>query len=225
MNIEEAFSARAATYDATRRLLIPCFDDFYRIAVEQAPHERDAAIEVLDLGAGTGLLSAFFAEAYPRARFTLVDVSDAMLDQARERFGGDSGRFQYRVLDYASSPLPGEFDLIVSCLSIHHLSDDEKRALFRKARGGLRTGGAFINADEVLGATPDVEARNQTAWLREARSRGATEDDLTASMGRMNVFDQTAAVEDQLRWLADAGFRDVDCAYKYYMFAVMSGRV
>jgi hypothetical protein len=33
-----------------------------------------------------------------------------------------------------------------------------------------------------------------------------------------------ASVEDQLLWLREAGFSDVDCWYKDNRFAVMSGR-
>jgi len=54
--------------------------------LEVIPYERDAEVRVLDLGAGTGLLSALIAEACPRARLTLVDVSERMLGVARERF-------------------------------------------------------------------------------------------------------------------------------------------
>jgi tRNA (cmo5U34)-methyltransferase len=36
--------------------------------------------------------------------------------------------------------------------------------------------------------------------------------------------DRTATLADQLRWLGDGGYRDVDCACKHCMFAVYSGR-
>jgi tRNA (cmo5U34)-methyltransferase len=83
MNVGSSFDATAAIYDRSRRQLIPCFDDFYRAAVELAPFGRHEAIDILDLGAGTGLMAAFLAEALPRARFTLVDVAAEMLDRAR----------------------------------------------------------------------------------------------------------------------------------------------
>lgn len=62
------FDKAAEGYDRSRRQLVPSFDDFYGAAVESIPHESDAAIRVLDLGAGTGLLSALVARAFPHAR-------------------------------------------------------------------------------------------------------------------------------------------------------------
>lgn len=222
MDIREAFAASAGIYDRSRRQLVPCFDDLYRVAVGQAPFPADAPLRILDLGAGTGLMSASFADAFPAASFTLVDVADEMLDHARARFAGAPERFAYLVADYAAAPLPGPVDLVVSGLSIHHVDDAAKRALFAHIHAALVPGGAFVNADVILGTTPAVEARNQAAWLAEARRRGAAEADIGAARARM-AYDRAATVEDQLRWLRDAGFRDVDCAYRWFGFAVFGG--
>jgi tRNA (cmo5U34)-methyltransferase len=221
MNVGEAFSAHASIYDRSRRQLIPCFEDYYASAAAQAPFPRDARLRVIDLGAGTGLMSAFFAEAFPNATFTLVDLAFDMLAKARERFGDDS-RFDYAEADYLAWPFDGSFDLVISCLSIHHLEDADKRTLFAHVRRGLRHGGAFINADEVRGATDAVNERNFELWLSQARAAGGTEEDIASALERKK-FDRLALVDEQLGWMRDAGFGDVDCVYKYLMFAVMCG--
>ena len=223
MDAGSSFAADAAIYDRSRRQLIPCYEAFYGIAVEQSPFEAAAEIGILDLGAGTGLMSAFFADAHPRARLTLVDVAAEMLDRARERFARAPTRFTYAVMDYSEEALPGEFDLVVSCLSVHHLSDPAKEALFRKIHATLRPAGAFINADQVMGETPATDARNRARWLGGARRLGVSEGDLDAAIERMK-HDRPATLTDQLRWLEEAGFCDVDCAFKDGMFAVYSGR-
>jgi tRNA (cmo5U34)-methyltransferase len=221
--VGRSFAASAEVYDHTRRQLVPCFDDFYRVAVELAPFPRDTVLDVVDLGAGTGLLSAFFADAFPRARFTLVDVSDEMLAQARARFAEAGDRFSYVVADYGTTALSRDVQLVVSALSIHHLSDDGKRELFARIHAALVPGGTFVNADQILGATPEVEARNRAAWLAATRRLGVPEADLAAAIERMR-HDRPASLRDQLRWLEEAGFQDVDCAYQHYGFAVFGGR-
>jgi tRNA (cmo5U34)-methyltransferase len=222
-DVGRSFAASADVYDRTRRQLVPCFDEFYRVAVELAPFARDAALDVVDLGAGTGLLSAFFADAFPRARLTLVDLAPEMLAQARTRFAGGGDRFTYVVADYAAAELPRPADIVVSALSIHHLTDPEKRALFARIHASLAPGGAFIDADQVLGATPATEARNRAAWLAATRRLGVPEPDLAAAIERMR-HDRAAPLRAQLAWLEQAGFRDVDCAFQWYDFAVFSGR-
>ena len=141
------FDGAAAGYDRARRQLVPRFDDFYGAAVGTLPYGREDDIRVLDLGAGTGLLSGMVARAFPRARITLADVSSEMLGVARRRFADEPGRFELRVMDCAQEPLFGEYDAVVSALSIHHLDGDEKRELFHRVYGVLHEGGVFINAD------------------------------------------------------------------------------
>jgi tRNA (cmo5U34)-methyltransferase len=224
VTIGGVFGATAEVYDRARRQLIPCFDDFYRIAVEQIPFPSDAPFRVLDLGAGTGLMSAFVAASFPRATFTLVDISEAMLEQARARFAVAAGQFEYVALDYAREPLPGRHDVVVSALSIHHLEHADKRALFRRIREVLEPGGIFVNADQALGPTSRLEHRNHEAWVRDVRRRGVDQDDLTRAFERM-AFDRLSPLADQLAWLDEAGFVDVDCFYKNYRFTVYGGSV
>ena len=215
------FDATAATYDRTRRQLVPCFDAFYGTAIDLIPFARDADIEVIDLGAGTGLFSALVSAAFPHARFTLVDVSDEMLARARERFAGDQ-RFQLRVADLAASEPLEPCDVAISALAIHHLNDGHKAELFRRVFECLRPRGAFIQAEQVLGATPGAERRNRDVWRRQARAAGATDADLALAVDRMRA-DRPATLDDQLRWLREAGFREVDCYFKDHMFAVFAG--
>jgi tRNA (cmo5U34)-methyltransferase len=201
---------------------VPCFDDFYGTAVEIVPFPSDAPLRVLDLGAGTGLFSAILAGAFPRATFTLVDVAPAMLEQAARRFAAEPGRFHLLTLDYAREALPGRYDLVASALSIHHLEDDEKQSLFRLLFDVLEPGGAFVNADQVAGPTPALTRQYLTAWRRHARAAGASDDELRGGEERMQA-DRPASLEHQLDWLRAAGFRDVDCFYKHFMFAVYAG--
>ena len=220
MGAGSSFGADAEIYDRSRRQLIPCFDDFYGMAVKAAPHDRDAPVRVLDLGAGTGLLSVFFAAAYPRATFVLTDAAPEMLERARDRFARDLGRFEFVESAHEDALPPGPFDLVVSALSIHHLDDEDKRKLFGRVRDALRAGGAFINAEQVLAPTTALHARYHAQWMADSRALGVTEDDLAAAMERM-THDRCATLDDQLRWLREAGFRDVDCVYRYGFFAVM----
>ena len=146
-----AFEAHAEGYDAERRRLLPCFDAFYAAAVEAVGLSGRPPGRVLDLGAGTGLLAGFVAEAFPAARLTLLDGAGAMLAQARERLGE---RASYVVGDLAD-PLPeGPWDAIVSALAIHHLDDPGKRDLFARVRAALAPGGLFVNAEQVSRARP-----------------------------------------------------------------------
>ena len=77
------------------------------------PFAPGDAFRVLDLGAGTGLLSGFIAEAFPRAHLTLTDLADGMLGQALKRFRGED-RFAFRVMDHLELDESESYELVVS---------------------------------------------------------------------------------------------------------------
>ncbi|MCO5383427.1 MAG: class I SAM-dependent methyltransferase [Methanosarcina barkeri] len=86
---------------------------------------------ILDVGAGTGLLSGFLMEKYPKASFTLIDLSEKMLEIAKDRFRSSSN-VKYIIGDYSKYGFVEKYDLVASALSIHHLEDNEKRIFIKK---------------------------------------------------------------------------------------------
>lgn len=222
MNAKQVFDTAAADYDRNRRQLVPDFDAFYGTGLAQIPFAPDAAFRVLDLGAGTGLLSALAAALFPNARFTLVDVSNEMLAKARDRFAGRLG-FAFQVVNLEHEALTGEYDVAISSLALHHIAPVTLPTIFRRVYDVLVSGGIFINIDQTLGTTPENERAYSDAWVRDVRAEGTSDADLAAAFERMKA-DKTATLEDQLRWMREAGFQHVDCWYKRYRMAVYSGR-
>ncbi|MEA2299349.1 MAG: tRNA (cmo5U34)-methyltransferase [Solirubrobacteraceae bacterium] len=216
----ETFDAHAGTYEAQRRRLIPPYDAFYDTAVAALGLVDGPLGQVLDLGAGTGLLARRVRAAYPQAALTLLDGAPAMLEQARGVLGE---RARYVVGDLGD-PLPaGRWSAVVSALAIHHLDDPGKRDLLRRVHAALAPGGVFVNAEQVAAPSPllgDLYA----AWhQRRARAAAASREEWRAARERMRL-DHLATVEDQLTWLAQAGFADVDCLFKDHCFAVLVAR-
>lgn len=178
--------------------------------------------KILDIGAGTGLLSAFLMERYPEASFTLIDISEKMLDIAKDRFRGNSN-VKYIVADYSKYSFVEKYDMIVSALSIHHLEDKEKKEIYKKSYSLLKQNGVIINADQVHGETPFIEKLNKDIWRRYIEDSGLPEEEILAGYERIKL-DKNSTLEQQMNWLKEAGFCDVSCIYKFYHFAVMFGR-
>ena len=216
----QIFDRHVADYDAQRRRLIPPFDAFYGTAVGALGLIAGPPKRILDLGAGTGLLSRMVAAAQPQARLTLLDGSPAMLDRAQGALGD---RAEYVVADLAD-PLPrGGWCAIVSALAIHHLEPAEQAALLRRVHDALAPGGIFVNAEQVEGPTPALAAVYRDWHRRRALEAGASEAQWQAAVERMQA-DRSVPVGTFLGWLRDAGFADVDCLFKDHRFAVMMGR-
>jgi tRNA (cmo5U34)-methyltransferase len=222
--VRRAFDAGASTYDAARRRLVPCFDAFYGAALAELPAAPAAGtrLRVLDLGAGTGLLASLVAAARPNVSLVLIDVAPEMLAKARERLAGHAPHLELVTGDLAREALPGRFHAVVSALAIHHLAPAEKRSLFARVHAALLPGGVFVDADQVLGTSPEDGRARHAAWERAARDLGSGDAEIAAAKERMRL-DRCDTAADQLAWLREAGFADARVVFEDGMFAVMAG--
>lgn len=159
----------------------------------------------LDLGTGDGRMAALVRSRHPEARGVGLDASEPMLARAANRFGGDP-LVEFHAHELALPlAVEGRFDTVVSGLAIHHLEDERKRELFGEVRALLAPGGVFANLDLVSSAS----ARTHERFRREI---GRSEDDPS---------DRLADLSQQLAWLRDAGFRAVDCHFKWLELALL----
>ncbi|KGK88365.1 methyltransferase [Desulfosporosinus sp. HMP52] len=219
--VKVKFNENASQYDGQRKKLIPCFDDFYSIAVSIAKTNTNNP-DILDIGAGTGLLSSLILEKFPDANITLIDLSEKMLEAAKERFK-DNPNFTYIIDDYTIYKFDKKFDVVISSLSIHHLSGDEKKQLYHNIYSILNKDGVFINADQVLGGTPFIESLYKSDWRYKVENSDLSKEEILSAYERTKL-DKMSTLEDQVNWLKDSGFLDVDCVYKYFNFVVLFGR-
>jgi len=159
----------------------------------------------IDLGTGDGRLLALVRTRYPDTEAIGLDSSAAMLDRAKERFG-DGPKVELRDHDLRV-PLPDAraAKVVVSGLAIHHLEDHRKRELFGEVHGLLAPGGVFANLDLVRSASARLHERFRCEI-------GRVEDDPT---------DRLAGLDEQMAWLREVGFAEVDCHFKWLEMALV----
>ncbi|MDO0824164.1 class I SAM-dependent methyltransferase [Desulfosporosinus nitroreducens] len=220
-DVKVKFNENSGQYDGQRKKLIPCFDDFYSIAISLA-EANDNNPNVLDVGAGTGLLSFLILKKFPNANLTLIDISEKMLEVAKVRFKGNLN-VTYINDDYTNYKFNEKYDVIISSLSIHHLTEDEKKQLYRNIYACLNENGVFINADQVLGETPFIESLYKRDWKYKVENSGLSKEEILSAYERVKL-DKMSTLDDQINWLKGIGFTDVDCVYKYFNFVVIYGR-
>lgn len=220
MKVSEIFDQHAKFYDRERKRLIPGFDDFYGLAIDVIDFEGDSP-RVLDLGAGTGLLTEFLLEKYPNASVELLDLADNMLDVARERFK-DNPNITFRKEDYLTAEFEGKYDIVMSSLSIHHLSQEQKEFLYNKYVDLLKDDGIFVNADLICDEDEEVE-KYFYRKVDDLILENVTQEEFDKANERRK-FDNTDSIQYLLDCIRDAGCRLVGVPFKFYTHAVLWGR-
>jgi tRNA (cmo5U34)-methyltransferase len=219
---EEFYDGMSPRYDEAILRCVPRYAEMLWAVLRYIPEDLDPA-RILDLGVGSGNLSAAVLDRYPGAALTGVDVSREMLALARRRLPTERLTLvqrDFRDLGFDD----GGFDLVVSSISIHHVGDDEKRALFRDLHRLLRPGGVLAYSDQFRGATEETYAKHIERWREESFALGAGEDEWTTWMAHQGEHDHHASLADQMNWLREAGFTGIDCPWRYLLWTVLIGR-
>src|SRR3954451_3358574 len=181
----------------------------------------DSGVEVshvVDVGAGPGAYLDVFLRAFPNARATWIDVSEAMEELGREGLGEFEDRVTYAIgdaerldeIDVAPA------DVVLSSRALHHFSPESLAGFYRAAHELVVPGGFVINLDHV-GAPGDWEEayRRIRAQFTGARKRGV----------KPHRHDYALApAARHLRWMADAGFEAPDVPWRMLYTALMVAR-
>jgi trans-aconitate 2-methyltransferase len=154
---------------------------------------------VLDLGCGTGRLTALVAERVPRGRVVAFDRSSAMLFEAEPWLKAHAPRAAIVMGDGASLPFVRAFDIVFSTATFHWILDHG--ALFRSVIIALKRGGRL---EAQCGGGPNL------ALLRARATGLAREPRFARYFEDWSEPWHYADEETTRRRLAAAGFEAID---------------
>ena len=174
----------------------PARAERFQLVCDRFPFPREAAVTILDLGAGYGPVSAFILDRYPNATCIGQDGSAPMLNRARTLMARYGERFTPLESDlFTKDWLPtrfGPFDAAVSSICLHNLRDFTRIGeIYGEVRGRSKPGGVFLNLDLVN--APD------------------------------GTGPFPANLDEQLAALRGAGYKDVRCFWKDVRLALFGG--
>lgn len=219
MNIESQFNLIAEEYDKNRRKFIPCYNGFYNDTTRFIASNIPQPKLILDLGAGTGLLSYFWYQQFPDSEYVLVDIADDMLNVARKRFESKDN-ISYQILNYSKALPHKDFDTIISALSIHHLEDENKSALFHRIFDKLPNGGFFINYDQFCAEQAEMREWYDKFWESQLYNSGLTAGDIELWKERRKL-DRECSAEQEIEMLRKCGFKEVENVLSFQKFSVI----
>jgi ubiquinone/menaquinone biosynthesis C-methylase UbiE len=190
--------------------------------------EPTAADNVVDLGAGTGLVSLAFAPHVHEV--AAVDISARMIERLEALAAADGVR-NLRVLEADLRVLPLEDEwatLVVSNYAFHHLDDAGKELALSEARRVLRPGGRLVVCDmmfslSLAGRDRRVIWEKVSAMLRRGPA-GVIR--ILRNAGRVVAgrWEQPARPETWVEMLEARGFVDVRVELLAHEAAIATAR-
>jgi SAM-dependent methyltransferase len=206
------------------------------MVLRMIPHPSEAPIRLLDIGAGYGALAAEVLRDRPNAMAICLDASAAMLKLGEERNPELMPRMRF-VRASLESPgwltaVDGTFDAVISSRALHHFTENQRRRfIFKEVFSLVRPGGCFINADNVRAPTAGLTERYKKArdeyldsFVREASGGKTTlAAAKAAAPSTYHGPHNNGYLDEELQWLREAGFVDVDCFWKLGMTVVYGG--
>nr|WP_228042138.1 MULTISPECIES: class I SAM-dependent methyltransferase [unclassified Tychonema] len=220
--VREEFEQRAFDYDGLIPRLIPHYREQHDLILQLIPFETNANIQVLDLGAGTGILSALILQEFPQAKVLAFDMAENMLKICQTNLSAFGKRLTLQQGNFAEDDFGSGYDLVVSGLAIHHLDSAGKQQLFHQLFQSMNPEGILLIRDIVTGATPKLTEQYENLWRQYMKASG--EDDAAWFQNYLKE-DIPSSVEEQTKWLAEAGFADAACHWRYLNFAIFGGVV
>jgi SAM-dependent methyltransferase len=213
MSVASHLGIRISEYDARIRTFIPDYEEMLRVAAAAVP---PASRTILDLGIGTGALSAACLAVARRAQAIGIDADPEILRVAARRLGA---RATLRAGSFTATALPAS-DVTVASFSLHHVrTRPAKRRLYRRTHAALRRDGTFLIVDCQPAIDRGVRRQQFDDWLahlRRAYSPAAARG-LLRAWSHEDVYVPLDAEVDLLR---GARFR-VEVLWRRGAFAVL----
>ena len=221
-SVKRHLDVDAEGYDAQIHRFIPNYDDMLATGVELLAALTAPTVSVLDLGGGTGALSAAVLGGLPHARVTVLDVDTAMLAEARRRLAGFGDRVAFHEGSFLD-PLPAA-DAVVASLALHHVHDlDQKTELYRAIHTALAPGGVFLNLDAAVSEDPRVNALAFDRMVAHMGEHGIQEAEARGHLAAWADEDRYFPLDAELTALRRAGFAKVECFWRRGLSAICCG--
>ena len=188
------------------------------------------SLRILDLGAGTGLLSQRLLKRIPGSSVTCVDFSPRMIAQCQHRLEQYGSRAELLCADIRDWIPPTSYDAVVACNSLVYKEIDVGKC-YSKYAEALRPGGVLLNST-VVKQEDDATFRrilNHEAASATVRVRSREITDFARGPGRRiaHFGDGSLAVAlsvaEHVALVADARLTAL-CVWHYLSQAVIAGR-
>ncbi len=202
---------RSSTYDRIINLYALRRTERLRVLETLLPVHSSSECRILELGAGTGIMTELLAEHYPHSVIEAVEGAEKMMEQAKSKtvLQDNDGRIKWILADYSSpswlAGVSGPFSLVVTIDALHHLTHERKRELYREIYDSMEQGGCFLVSDHITSTEPYFNDPQYVLWVQEVLEnlKGIEKD---SDLARL-LEDQSSLSYSKLQDMSVSAFR------------------
>lgn len=221
--VKNHFEDEAEVFDELILKIIPRYQEMIQALILSLPFHQKERISVLDLGCGTGNVSLVLKEKFKKAHIICVDLAENMINTSKFKLS------EYKDIIFIQSDIRelefnNDFDAVISSLALHHLKPPDLAQYYHRIHDYLQIGGVFYNADLFLGSTAHQRQIYREKWVDHMLKSFSWEEIEKILIPKHQAEDYPLPLSEHLKWLKDAGFKEIDVIWKYYMFGVYGGK-
>lgn len=175
---------------------------------------------IVDLGCSRGEALAAYSDAYSESNtFYGCDVSDPMLDAARERLAPLGSRVTIERLDLRTTYPDVWASLTLCVLTLMFTPIEYRQRIVRNMYLHTLQGGAVILVEKLIGSTAELDELLKRNYYAMKTQNGYTREQIE----RKRLSLEGVQVPVTARWNEDllhaAGFRQIECFWRWMNFA------
>lgn len=216
MSVATHLGIDLAEYDSRIRTFIPHYEEMLEVAAS-AIDPRSGTI--VDLGIGTGALSARCLANAPRAQIVGIDADTEILKAAARRLPSSATFIRNSFL---RAEIPS-CDAVVASFALHHVRTRSAKArLYKRIRSALRLHGQVITVDCNPASDPALSRQQFAAWKAHLMQHYSQKeaDDYLEAWSHEDVY---VPLDAEMELMRSVGFA-VEVLWRKDAFAVLRGK-
>jgi tRNA (cmo5U34)-methyltransferase len=209
-----------AVFDDMLARSIPQYDVMRETVTALADQYATDGSWIVDLGCSSGgSLERIIKRRGARNRYLGCEVSEPMIAAARERFSGWEGRVEIRDLDLRTDYPRVPASVTLSVLTLMFVPIEYRQQVVAAAYDHLADGGAMIVVEKVLGDSARLDRTLVDLYYGMKASNGYSPDEIERKRLALEGVLVPVTATWNVEMLRRAGFRDVDCFWRWANFA------
>lgn len=201
---------------------IPQYDVMRQTCFELGSHFIQPNTDIVDLGCSRGGAIANFIQRFgSENRYIGVEVSQPMIEACRQRFKEhtEAGVVQVLDLDLRNAYPACQASLTLCVLILQFTPIEHRHRIVQTIYDHTVPGGAIVVVEKILGTTAAADAVLVDQYYKYKEDHGYSREEID----RKRLSLEGVLVPVTARWneelLAGAGFRQVECFWRWMNFA------